>query len=40
VDINLVSSLLASYREQGGLPGPASNLAGLLGVKLPDPGTL
>jgi len=40
VDVNLVSSLLASYKEQGGLPGPASTLASLLGVKLPDPNAL
>ena len=37
VDANLVSSLLASYQEQGGLAGPASTLAGLLGIRLPDP---
>ena len=36
IDANLVSSLLASYKEQGGLPGPASTLAGLLGIRLPD----
>ncbi len=36
VDANLVASLLASYQEQAGLPGPASNLAGLLGINLPD----
>jgi hypothetical protein len=35
VDYNLVKSLLASYTAQGGLPGPASNLAGLLGLQLP-----
>lgn len=40
LDVNLVSSLLASYKEQGGLPGPASTLAGLLGVELPNPDTL
>ena len=34
--MNLVKSLLASYGEQGGLPGPAGNLAGLMGLKLPD----
>ena len=37
VDANLVASLLASYQEQAGLPGPASNLAGLFGIQLPDP---
>lgn len=36
IDFNLVNSLLASYGEQQGLPGPAGSLAGLLGVKLPD----
>lgn len=36
VDANLVANLLASYQEQAGLPGPASNLAGLLGIHLPD----
>jgi hypothetical protein len=35
VDFNLIKSLVASYTAQGGLPGPASNLAGLLGVQLP-----
>lgn len=35
VDVNLVSHLLASYEEQGALPGPASTLAGMLGVSLP-----
>jgi hypothetical protein len=35
IDFNLVDSLLASHREQGGLPGPASSLAGLLRVHLP-----
>ena len=38
VDLNLVNSLLASYGEQAGLAGPAGNLAGLLGLRLPDPG--
>jgi hypothetical protein len=37
LDVNLVSSLLASYGEQAGLPGPAGSLAGLLGVELPPP---
>jgi hypothetical protein len=35
LDMNLVKSLMASYTTQGGMPGPASNLAGLLGVQLP-----
>jgi hypothetical protein len=35
IDFNLVDSLLASHREQGGLAGPASSLAGLLRVHLP-----
>ena len=36
VDLNLVQSLLASYAGQQGLAGPASNLAGLMGLHLPD----
>lgn len=36
VDVNLVQSLLASVGMQGGEAGPASNLAALLGVQLPD----
>jgi hypothetical protein len=36
VDLNLVQSLLASYTAQEGLPGPASNLLGLMGLALPD----
>jgi hypothetical protein len=36
VDLNLVQSLLASYTAQEGLPGPASNMLGLLGLALPD----
>jgi hypothetical protein len=35
VDFNLIKSLVASFAAQGGLPGPASNLAGLLGLQLP-----
>ena len=34
VDVNLVQSLLASYAGEGGLAGPASTLAGMLGVSL------
>ncbi|CAM0954983.1 unnamed protein product [Alopecurus aequalis] len=37
VDLNLVESLLNSYSSQQGLPGPASNLLGLMGVKVPPP---
>ncbi len=36
LDVNLVENLLASYAGQQGLPGPASNLAGLMGISLPD----
>jgi hypothetical protein len=36
VDLNLVKNLLSSYNAQGGLPGPASNLLGMLGLDLPD----
>lgn len=36
VDINLVQNLLDSFSTQQGLPGPASNLLGLMGLKLPD----
>ena len=36
VDFNLVKNMLASYSSQAGLPGPASNLFGLMGVQLPD----
>ena len=36
LDLNLVENLLASYAGQQGLPGPASNLAGLMGIGLPD----
>lgn len=37
VDINLVTSLLQSYMNQEGMPGPASNLLGAMGIKLVDP---
>jgi len=40
LDVNLANSLLASYSSQQGLPGPASSLAGLLGVTLPDPDAI
>ncbi|KAL9241392.1 hypothetical protein vseg_015510 [Gypsophila vaccaria] len=35
VDVNLVQSLLDSFSSQQGLPGPASNLLGLMGKRLP-----
>lgn len=35
VDVNLVKSFLDSFSSQQGLPGPASNLLGLMGVKVP-----
>ncbi|KAL5230339.1 hypothetical protein ABZP36_029115 [Zizania latifolia] len=35
VDLNLVESFLNSYSSQQGLSGPASNLLGLMGVKVP-----
>ncbi|CAL9244966.1 unnamed protein product [Arabidopsis halleri] len=34
-DFNLVKNLLESYSSQEGLPGPASNLLGLMGLQLP-----
>ncbi|KAI3993499.1 hypothetical protein MKX01_002512 [Papaver californicum] len=37
VDVNLVKSLLDSFSSQQGLPGPASNLLGLMGLHLPQP---
>lgn len=37
VDLNLVENFLNSYSSQQGLPGPASNLLGLMGVKVPPP---
>ncbi|KAK0603902.1 hypothetical protein LWI29_009917 [Acer saccharum] len=36
VDVNLVKNLLDSFSYQEGLPGPTSNLLGLMGVKLPQ----
>lgn len=35
IDLNLVESILNSYSSQQGLPGPASNLLGLMGIKVP-----
>lgn len=34
LDMNLVQNLLSSYQAQEGMPGPSSNLAGLLGLQL------
>ncbi|KAL3681383.1 hypothetical protein R1sor_024339 [Riccia sorocarpa] len=36
VDANLVESLLRSYMFQDGMPGPATNLLGAMGITLPD----
>lgn len=36
VDFNLVKNFLESYSSQEGLSGPASNLLGLMGLKLPN----
>ncbi|XP_057961816.1 protein ecdysoneless homolog [Malania oleifera] len=36
VDVNLVKSFLESFSSQKGLPGPASNLLGLMGIQLPQ----
>ena len=38
VDLGVVSNLLASVESQDGLPGPAGNLLGLMGVTLPGSG--
>lgn len=35
VDLNLVQSFLDSFASQKGLPGPASNLLGLMGLNVP-----
>ncbi|KAG0256791.1 hypothetical protein DFQ27_005496 [Actinomortierella ambigua] len=35
VDVNLAKNLLESFKSQGGLPGPGSNLLGRLGIVLP-----
>lgn len=40
VDINLVTSLLQSFMNQEGMPGPASNLLGAMGIKLKDPSSM
>ncbi|KAI3426737.1 uncharacterized protein J3R85_009597 [Psidium guajava] len=39
VDVNLVKSLLDSFSSQEGLPGPGSNLLGLMGLRLPPDGS-
>ncbi|PIM98968.1 hypothetical protein CDL12_28539 [Handroanthus impetiginosus] len=36
VDVNLVKNFLDSYSSQEGMSGPASNLLGLMGLKLPE----
>eukprot|EP00250_Pteridium_aquilinum_P017653 c23719_g1_i1 orf=225-2279(-) len=36
IDMNLLQNLLESYSSQHGLPGPASNLLGAMGLHLPD----
>lgn len=36
VDFNLVKNFLDSFSSQQGLPGPASNLLGLMGVQFPQ----
>lgn len=36
VDVNLVKSFLDSFSSQEGLPGPATNLLGLMGLQLPQ----
>ncbi|KAI5064209.1 hypothetical protein GOP47_0020879 [Adiantum capillus-veneris] len=36
IDVNLLQNILASYSSQHGLPGPASNLLGAMGLSLPD----
>ncbi|OAA54498.1 sgt1 [Niveomyces insectorum RCEF 264] len=35
VDLNLAKNLLESFKSQGGLPGPASNILGMMGLSLP-----
>ena len=36
IDLNLVHSLLESYSSQQGLPGPATNLLGSMGLRMPE----
>ncbi|PKA66287.1 Protein SGT1 like [Apostasia shenzhenica] len=40
VDLNLVQSFLDSFASQQGLPGPASNLLGLMGLEIPPDDNL
>ena len=35
ININLAKNLLESFKSQGGMPGPGSNLMGLMGIHLP-----
>ena len=35
VDLNTVQNLLESYESQRGLPGPASNILGGMGMRFP-----
>ncbi|KAF1994007.1 SGT1-domain-containing protein [Amniculicola lignicola CBS 123094] len=35
-DYNLVDNMLKAFKSQGGMPGPAGNLMGLMGVQLPE----
>jgi len=35
IDVNLVKNLLESLQSQAGMPGPASNLLGAMGMKMP-----
>ena len=36
IDVKLVQSLLDLFSSQQGLPGPATNLLGLMGFQLPN----
>ncbi|KAH7414669.1 hypothetical protein KP509_14G005000 [Ceratopteris richardii] len=36
IDVNLLQNILESYSSQHGLPGPASNLLGAMGIRLPE----
>jgi hypothetical protein len=38
--LNLLTHLLESHASQGGAPGPASNLLGLLGLRLDEAARL
>ena len=35
IDFNLAKNMLESFKSQGGMPGPGSNLMGLMGIHLP-----